>query len=250
MRWGESETRLFVKLYLDHKCLWNSEHDDYKIKHKRQAAYREIVSKFHAITNILLHEREVVLKIRSLKSTYSQEIAKIRARSSPGAPYMTKLGWFKDWDKCFRISRRKQLGMTSSCDEAPEVDTETEDSSQRIWFSEEIDNCENNSETEKDPFISPTDDDYVLLLKSEPVDEEHTESPYKRKKYKRNSTSSECSKDIVESKYEGKEDEFDIYGKYIASQLRNMDIATALKAQLQIQSIVSEARIESLTEKK
>lgn len=46
-----------------------------------------------------------------------------------------------------------------------------------------------------------------------------------------------------------KEDEFDIYGKYIAAQLRNMDLQEALRIQLEIQSIVSAARITSLVEK-
>lgn len=44
-----------------------------------------------------------------------------------------------------------------------------------------------------------------------------------------------------------KEDEFDIYGKYIASQLRGMDIQRALRVQLQIQRLVSDARMEQLS---
>lgn len=44
-----------------------------------------------------------------------------------------------------------------------------------------------------------------------------------------------------------KEDEFDIYGKYIASQLRGMDIQRALSVQLQIQRLVSDARMEQLS---
>lgn len=44
------------------------------------------------------------------------------------------------------------------------------------------------------------------------------------------------------------EDEFDIYGKYIASQLRKMDLHKALRLQLQIQSLVSKARLSGLTD--
>lgn len=43
-----------------------------------------------------------------------------------------------------------------------------------------------------------------------------------------------------------KEDEFDIYGKYIASQLRNMDLHKALRLQLEIQNLVSEARMSDI----
>lgn len=60
----------------------------------------------------------------------------------------------------------------------------------------------------------------------------------KRKKLKRKSlyrtSNSEC------------EDEFDIYGKFIASQLRQMDMHRALQLQLEIQSLVSEARMADL----
>lgn len=43
-----------------------------------------------------------------------------------------------------------------------------------------------------------------------------------------------------------REDEFDIYGKFIASQLRQMDMHRALQLQLEIQSLVSEARMADL----
>lgn len=46
-----------------------------------------------------------------------------------------------------------------------------------------------------------------------------------------------------------KEDEFDIYGKYIATQLRKMDLQKALRVQVEIQHLVSEARISDLADK-
>lgn len=39
-----------------------------------------------------------------------------------------------------------------------------------------------------------------------------------------------------------REDEFDIYGKYIASQLRMLELQTALKVQFEIQNLINEAR--------
>lgn len=38
-----------------------------------------------------------------------------------------------------------------------------------------------------------------------------------------------------------KDDEFDIYGKYIASQLRKMELQSALQVQLEIQNLMKEA---------
>lgn len=39
-----------------------------------------------------------------------------------------------------------------------------------------------------------------------------------------------------------KEDEFDIYGKYIASQLRKIELQRALEVQFQIQNLINKAR--------
>lgn len=46
-----------------------------------------------------------------------------------------------------------------------------------------------------------------------------------------------------------KEDEFDIFGRHIASQLRNMNIFNAIDVQTQINNIVSIARIQDIKDK-
>lgn len=48
------------------------------------------------------------------------------------------------------------------------------------------------------------------------------------------------------SNWELREDEFDIYGKYIASQLRSMDMKNALEAQIEIQTVISRAKMASI----
>lgn len=103
-----------------------------------------------------------------------------------------------------------------------------------------------------DPF--PDDEEYTLILKTEPRDVPHiNENRYqnKKKKMKHRRPSTDCSdrtflESIDSSTENAKEDEFDIYGKYIASQLRKMDLQKALRVQLEIQSLVSEARLSGL----
>lgn len=133
-------------------------------------------------------------------------------------------------------------------------DTGEEDSSQKVWVTEEADTLDGNDDADKDPFITQAEEDYILLLKSEPKDDnaEQKETKYrqKKRKFKHRSTSSDTSEPGSRSilSYESqKEDEFDIYGKYIASQLRGMDIQRALRVQLQIQRLVSDARMEQLS---
>lgn len=135
-----------------------------------------------------------------------------------------------------------------------------EDPCQKIWLSQNDDNLE---EETLDPFTE-ADEEYNLILKSEPRDISHinadrafrqtdsSETRYenKKKKIKHRSPSTDCStfRGSTDSNNESiaKEDEFDIYGKYIASQLRKMDLQKALRVQLEIQSLVSEARISDL----
>lgn len=46
------------------------------------------------------------------------------------------------------------------------------------------------------------------------------------------------------------EDEFEVYGKYVATQLKNMDILRAIDTQRQINEILTNARIEDIEEKR
>lgn len=99
------------------------------------------------------------------------------------------------------------------------------------------------------------DEDYNIKFKVEPSDSFTTQESTKRsktrkRKFKRHSLSTEISDESFlnnkNSSVTRKDDEFDIYGKYIAAQLRDMELQEALRIQLEIQSIVSAARITLL----
>lgn len=108
-----------------------------------------------------------------------------------------------------------------------------------------------------DPFPE-TDDDYKLLdLKPEPneshIKQEVSSFKVKKKKLKRRHPSTDDSDrtfrgSLNSGSESAKEDEFDIYGKYIATQLRKMNLQKALRVQLEIQSLVSEARISGISD--
>lgn len=130
-----------------------------------------------------------------------------------------------------------------------------EDSSQKVWLPEEPDTLDGNDDVDKDPFLPQADQDYMMFLKSEPKDENvgQKERKYRKpkRKFKHRCTSSDVSEagDVshsVNSFESEKDDEFDIYGKYIASQLRGMDLQRALRVQLEIQRLVSDARMNQM----
>lgn len=113
MRWSENETCQFVQLYLDYESLWNTEHEDYKIKEKRLKAYKNIISEFHSSTGISLSVSELKVKIKNLRSTYTQELSKIKQRSGPDYTYKPTIKWFAYWHKRFRRnSRTNQISDT------------------------------------------------------------------------------------------------------------------------------------------
>ncbi|XP_026756266.1 uncharacterized protein LOC113516099 [Galleria mellonella] len=250
MRWSENETYHFVKIYLSHEYLWNPDHPCYRMKNKRQKAYKDISTEFNAVTGLVLHEIEVKMKIKNLRSTYVQELAKIKNRSCPDSVYTPAMKWFAEWHKHFSVMGRSKYDVDIPVNDEDET---PDDTSQKIWVSTGEDNEE---ETSIDPFSAQNHDDYVILLKSEPKDEYQKHQSdlcdLNNKKKSRRSPSEDNSdrtyRGSLDSNLDShiREDEFDIYGKYIATQLRKMDLQKALKVQLEIQNIVSEARLSCL----
>ncbi|XP_013189814.2 uncharacterized protein LOC106134338 [Amyelois transitella] len=244
MRWSENETLEFVRIYLRHECLWNPASVDYKTRCVREKAFSDIVTELKSATGIVLDEDEVKVKIKSLRSTYVQEIAKIRLRSSSGSVYKPTIKWFDVWHKCLDRVKRNYRKRDQ------EIETpEQEDPCSEMWILESTENAETE---EADPFVSQTEK-YQVMFKSEPKETcSLSPDPFKPKdKMKRIHLSTDLSEEShrtsVVSNSQLREDEFDIYGKYIASQLRNMDLQKAIRVQLEIQSIVSEARLSCLS---
>lgn len=102
MRWSESVTLEFVKIYLKHECLWNPAHTGYKLKYQREKAYGDITSEFKAATSKCLSIPEVKLKIKNLRTTYLQQVHKILQKSSPDSIYEPSLVWFHEMDRCLK----------------------------------------------------------------------------------------------------------------------------------------------------
>ncbi|XP_049876182.1 uncharacterized protein LOC126373875 [Pectinophora gossypiella] len=234
MRWGEAVTTEFVRMYLKHECLWNPDHPSYKMRHVREKAYYAISSEFKAATSKNLSVPEVKVKIKNLRTTYCQQVHKILQKSGPDSMYEPSLVWFHEMDRCLKhIPLNRHLNYGSR-QQAPEVD------SSEIWVETRNEKLD---EQNPDPLISQTDEEL-----QEPSDEVNTKkkkrsSFKKKKKFKRKSPV--CY--VSDSNSESREDEFDIYGKFIASQLRQMDLQKALRLQLEIQSLVSEARISDIS---
>ncbi|XP_045774723.1 uncharacterized protein LOC123873744 [Maniola jurtina] len=237
MKFSERETYQFVKAYFSQEGLWNTKHLAYKSNERRLIAYKAVIEEFKKSTGIQLTLTELRVKIKNLKSTYSQELDKIRRRSSAEHTYKPAMKWFAVWDKYIQAKK-----VAASLDESNTTDEEN----QKTWLPVEDDNS-------VDPFESNQSNDFVMLIKPEPKSKQDEKNAYKRTRNTlEHSTSTEMSDVTTEYLNTGnlmKDDEFDIYGKYIASQLRSMDIERALTLQIEIQSLVSGARLADLNER-
>ncbi|XP_045537345.1 uncharacterized protein LOC106713191 [Papilio machaon] len=233
MRWDENETYPFVKLYLSKDSLWNPNHENHKLIDERKKAYQMIIDEFMSSTGIQLNEYGVKLKIKNLRSTYAQEINKIRTRSGPLSKYTPTIKWFADWHRCFQIVKKT------------DIDTVYDDhisESNKSWITNNVD--QTNDDGNIDHFTSDFQSNSKCNI-TKLNGRVKNLSKKKRKKLKLIS-SNICDRLRDSDASFTREDEFDLYGRYIASQLRQMDIKKAVQLQLEIQSLMSEARITDL----
>ncbi|VVD03663.1 unnamed protein product [Leptidea sinapis] len=232
MRWGEKDTHAFVKIYLAQECLWNPKDFYFRSKPDRHTARKQIISQFSLQTGILLTEDEVKAKIRSLCSTYCQEKKKIESRSRPDYEFRPKIKWFYDFHKCFS---KRNLQSQSKLDGAEHSD----DSNSKSWGE--------NDQSDDQRNLSSQSDEYLCILKPEPeqeaiiANEDNTVYRSKRRKYEHRSNEENNNS-------RNRKDEFDVYGEYVAAQLRTMELKKALRLQLEIQEMISESRLSDLNQ--
>lgn len=103
---SESEMVQLVELYKEYDCLWDMNHEYYRDKGARQTAYKEITKKLN-IPN--LRDTDIPNKIKNLRSSYYQEIKKIRRSIRlGGSVYKPKVTWFPTVDGFLRPFRHER----------------------------------------------------------------------------------------------------------------------------------------------
>lgn len=238
MRWSESITLEFVKLYLKHESLWNPSHPGYKLKYERIKAYNEMIKDFEISTHKTLSIPEVKMKIKNLRTTYMQQLNKILQKSSPDYIYEPSLIWFNEMDQCLKHIPNNRTPVYL-CTQGPVVD------STQMWENDELD-IKNDELSNLDPLIPQTEEEYDISQESKVKTERRLSPVHFKKKIKKKKLKRKVPRRLsTDSSSEAglREDEFDIYGKFIAAQLRGMELQRALRIQLEIQNLISEARI-------
>lgn len=93
-----------------------------------------------------------------------------------------------------------------------------------------------------------------MSLAEEPAPSEYSEPPPKRRKRDKDDHREDSSETMrhlknISDLLVKNEDEFEIFGKSVAVQLKKMSLCTALKLQAKIQSLLSQHRIDDIERK-
>ncbi|XP_061382745.1 uncharacterized protein LOC133320056 [Danaus plexippus] len=253
-RFSDSQMLKLVEIYRDYDCLWNVTSALYKNHDARQSAYKQIAEKLN-ISGI--SDKDIPKKIKNLRSSYYQELKKIekstRSESDRDSVYKPKVSWFSIADGFLRAFKNKEKTF-SNIDENSEIATDTVDFENNNTVLEENDREENSNaadeiienrvqeltETSSSTFTMPSKLATKKRGKSNKRQDEVHEAIDKINKIAENVTKN------TTSLLQNKEDEFDIFGRYIASTLRTLPREFSIIAKTDIQKALSEIQLKAL----
>nr|XP_053623095.1 uncharacterized protein LOC128682442 [Plodia interpunctella] len=222
MKLTEEETCRFVMIYKSHECLYDGSHPNYKCKYARAAAIQEMVEEV-AIQDITADD--VKKKIKSLRSTYFLEWDKIQKFKNRGITYKSRLKWFDLMNSVIQKYSKRSVDDSPQRDITPEADYEMEGKT-----SDHVD-------PDSDPLTHKSD----IVFKNKEKNKRSLRTP---KKFKRTSLMRGLKKEIpISNVDDSNENEFDIYGRYVAASLKKLSCQQAIYAQNQINNILTTAKM-------
>ncbi|KAK5642288.1 hypothetical protein RI129_008455 [Pyrocoelia pectoralis] len=243
-KWSDELNFRFVELYKEHRCLWDLLDDLYKNKNARGTA---LVSIAESLNIKGFGAAEVKSKIKSFRGTYNIEMGKHKRSTKSGCGsadvYVPSLKWF------------------SVMKEVMSKGTLKRDTKSTLDFVEPTSEGSNIEETEVEDVDDPTPTPEQInqktnITKQTQDDQQTTSAEYQpKKKFKPRSKIQQIAstdrelKTLSESisrSEPGKEDEWDIYGRSVAAQLKRMSTTQALTAQMEINNVLTKCRFDDI----
>lgn len=222
------ETQLFLDLYEKEECLWRMDIDrSYRLESKRKEA-RDRIAKAMYIDG--MDEECVRKKFISLRQTFSQEMTKInKSRESGDKVYKSNIFWLA------QMRRLIPGGIKRKKTEYPS-------------FIEEEEDMDNISI-------------YSITVKSEPDslygdnDQEIVNCPIPEKQIKEESISLDGNGHIeqppstdncTEKSQQPNSSRLDLFGKYIAAELKTLNARTCVQLQREIMNMIFDEKIKDI----
>ncbi|XP_050307424.1 uncharacterized protein LOC126744118 [Anthonomus grandis grandis] len=237
-KWTEDITVKFVELYKEEECLWNTQLVIYRNKQARESAIKRIVETME-IENF--GPIDVKNKIKTLRSTYVQEVAKIKKSQSSGARadeiYKPKMKWFSVMHMFLQTMDKRRVTCSN-------LASETYNGSNTLQVEDEVEEATH----EEVPLAAEVIKANVSGAINEPTPKRHKAAKSKIKEV------AGCIKDLNSltksirdlQSTESSENEFDIFGKSVAAQLNKLPLLAAVTAQAEIQQILTRSRVSNI----
>lgn len=129
-KWPPGQTLKFAELYHGHECLWNQNLPEYKDRKLRLMAVRDIMHQM-GIPNFV--EADVKCKIKNLRSTYFQEVHKIKQSILDGqGVYEPTIEWFDIFDSLMQAGN----GYSNTVDVSMTINKDLKDLTLTICYTE------------------------------------------------------------------------------------------------------------------
>ncbi|CAB3229799.1 unnamed protein product [Arctia plantaginis] len=273
-KWSEDLTIQMIIEYEKREYLWNPVSEHYKNKKIREQGYIEIIN---ALSLVDVTVKELKNKIKNIRSSYSVELKKIRAARKAGAhAYRPSVTWFEHADRFLRAIVTPS-SVDNSLLEIPVSDDSdaVQDLSERKSPEKKSPRKRRSSTRSSTPYvlntpsprpgtpfglnqgtfgILPPVTSASFLNPPVGIATPLTTSlatiypvPTKQKKSSSDSGDhTDLPQDLSQHSENGNENEFEMFGKLIASQLRKLPLSLALDTQLKIQTLVNAARIQAV----
>ncbi|GBP57033.1 hypothetical protein EVAR_45788_1 [Eumeta japonica] len=220
-KWRNRDVLTFLRHYKQMECLWNNRLPEYKDKTKRERAYEAIQQNM----DMELSVPDIKNKIKGIRTTYSTEINKILKSSRSGSEeiYKPRVFWFS-----LAHSFLKDVTETRTSRSMREDHSNASDTSIPYQMPDE----------EVDPFSLdqfPLESSPVSSRKSSRSYQVHQDIPK--------------MEEIAGLQYK-EEDEFDLFGRSMAIQLKKLPEHAALELMQQMQLMMNNARLAHSLENK
>lgn len=115
LKLSENNTLRLLQLYRNEPCLYDIHSKDYRRRESRMDAIKRIVE---ALNVKGFGPREISMKFKNLRNSYSQELKKIKELERSGAdedePYVPKIYWFTLLDSFLRPQMYSRPWQSSS----------------------------------------------------------------------------------------------------------------------------------------
>ncbi|XP_014356276.2 uncharacterized protein LOC106709093 [Papilio machaon] len=255
-RFTEVQMLKLVKIYRDYPCLWNVTSEFYKNRNARESAYKEIWEKLN-IPGLTI--KDIPKKIKNMRSSYYQELKKIvKSRSDVGQDsiYQPKVSWFTTADGFLRMVRNNQETFLNIDENSASDNSETQNNEYILneensyGAADDINNSDDNNDTNNDEghqyeglsgFTTPS---VKPLKKTKKKKDEQIFIAIERLE-----KIAKAVTNTTNSLVNHKEDEFDIFGKYIAMTLRSLPGELGVIAKTDIQKALSDIQIKAFRQK-